>query len=480
MDYPGFLGPAYQSASPFADAEQCINWYTERNESPNAPTPAVLLPTPGVRPYAVVAAPAPSRALFTDNGRTFYVAGAGFYEVVTSAGGVLSTTLRGTVVFDSNPATICSNGAPGHQVFVTSGGLGYLFDLNSSAFSTVVASGCFQGGYLDGFFLYLNTTTSTLWVSALLDGTTWPALQFATRLTAADPWAALLVVDRLIFLLGQRTSDVYWNAGTSPMPFGPIQEAFMESGIVAPFSLARIGATCCWLSQSEQGRATVVQTTGYTPGRISTHAIETALDADVVADAIADSYEQRGHPCYCLSLPTANQTWVYDTRTTWWHQRTTTVPTTGIAGRWRPTHFASLATSLICGDSQTGALGVLSATASTEIDGAAIVRVRQAPRFSQDQKRVTFHRLQLLLDVGVGLVTGQGSQPQVRLQTSPNSGQTWGRERWATAGAIGAVGTRVVWQQLGQARNFVPRIVTSDPVPVRITGCTVDVTVGRS
>lgn len=478
MEYPGLIGPAYQSAAVLADNEVCQNWYAEQTESSTAAAAAALLPTQGVLPDSVVGAPAPTRALFTNNGRTFTVAGAGFYERIVAASGAVSTTRWGMVLLDGNPATICSNGAPGHQVFVTSGGQGYLFDLISSAFTTVVASQCSQGAYLDGFFLYLNPITSTLWVSALLDGTTWPALQFAVRLTAPDPWVALLVVDRLIFLLGQQTSDVYWNQGTAPMPFGPIQEAFMEQGIVAPYSLARIGASCCWLSQSEQGRATVVQTSGYTPGRISTHAVETRLDSGVIADAVADSFEQRGHQHYCLSLPTLNQTWVYDAKSTWWHQRATTVPRTGVTGRWRPTYFASLASTLLCGDSQTGALGVVSSTTGTEIDGAAIQRVRQGPRYAADQKLVTVHRFQLLIDAGVGLETGLGQTPQLMLRTSMTGGETWGSERWQTAGPIGAYSTRVVWHQLGQGRNFVPRIATSDPVPFRLTSATFAPTVG--
>ena len=54
MQYPGLVGPAYQSASYMADCEELINLYIEKNETPNAPSPYCLLPTPGFAELLVV------------------------------------------------------------------------------------------------------------------------------------------------------------------------------------------------------------------------------------------------------------------------------------------------------------------------------------------------------------------------------------------------------------------------------------------
>jgi len=45
--YPGLVGPAYQSSSPMAVSERLVNLMIEKNETPNAPSPYCLLPTPG-------------------------------------------------------------------------------------------------------------------------------------------------------------------------------------------------------------------------------------------------------------------------------------------------------------------------------------------------------------------------------------------------------------------------------------------------
>ena len=105
MRYEGFIGGSYQSESVMADSERLVNYLLERNESPGAPMPWCLLPTPGFSPFASVAQ-APIRAFFEENGRAWFIAGYALYEV-TSAGVV---TNRGTLAADTNPATICSNG----------------------------------------------------------------------------------------------------------------------------------------------------------------------------------------------------------------------------------------------------------------------------------------------------------------------------------------------------------------------------------
>ena len=86
-----------------------------------------------------------------------------------------------------------------------------------------------MGDFLDGFFLALDASTSTLRISALEDGTTWDPAQVAQRNAGADRWVAMKVCNRLIYLLGQQTSEVWWNDGGSPFPFSPIQEALHDA-----------------------------------------------------------------------------------------------------------------------------------------------------------------------------------------------------------------------------------------------------------
>ncbi len=90
---------------------------------------------------------------------------------------------------------------------------------------------------------------------------------------------------------------------------------------------------------------------------------------------------------------------------------------------------------------------------------------------SPDQAVLFLRRLELLLQPGVGLTEGdaddpavQGSDPQIMLQISHDSGKTWGSERWMSAGKIGDYTRRAVWNNFGRYRNAAIRVVVTDPV----------------
>jgi hypothetical protein len=475
------IGPAYQSAAYLADAERCINFYPEPTESPQPAARWALLPTPGFS-VLVTVAQAPIRGIFSENGLTLFVAGYALYEYHAT---LQTATQRGTVASDDLPVTFSSNGDAGGQIFITSAGVGYLYVPATTTLSTVLASGATMGDYLDGYFLALDATTSTLQLSNLLDGSTWDPTQVAQRTAGSDRWVAMKVCNRLIYLIGEQTSEVWWDSGAFPFPFAPIQEAFMQQGTAAPWSLAQLvvdgAGSLLWLTANAQGRATVVRTNGYTPSRVSTHAIEGSLEGySTIADAVGGCYQEAGHAFYLLTCPTAAHTWGYDAGTALWHERLSWNPTKAAWTALRAGSFAASPTMNLCGDRNTGSIYQMATAFTTDVDGALIRRLRQPPRIAFGQKRFTVNALQLVLDVGQGLATGQGSTPQVMLQSSRDGGQTFGPERWVSAGPIGAFSTRARWTRLGSARNRVDRFMMSDPVPWRLVDCEIDVTVGTS
>jgi Neuraminidase (sialidase) len=77
---------------------------------------------------------------------------------------------------------------------------------------------------------------------------------------------------------------------------------------------------------------------------------------------------------------------------------------------------------------------------------------------------------QLDMDTGVGLTTGQGSNPQAMLRYSKDGGKTWSNALWRTFGAIGEYGRRVYWNRVGGGRRMVVEITITDAVKRHITG----------
>jgi hypothetical protein len=473
MRFP-FISGTYQSQSPTANAERTICWYPELIESGTGKNRVVLYPTPGVTAFATLTS-TPSRAMFSQNDRVFAVGGTAFDEIASNG----TVTNRGTVATDSNPATICSNGDAGHQVFVTSGGHGYIFDLVSNAFTEVLTDGAHVGGFLDGYFVSLNTATATMQLSNLENGLVWDSTMVAQRNTAADRWVSMLISHREIWCFGSQRTDCWYNSGAALFPFVPIPGAFIDQGIVAPWSAAILDNTVFWLGASDQGGSVVYRAEGYTPRRISTHAIEYAFAGySTISDAIGWAYTDQGHAFYVLSFPTAGATWVYDVATQMWHERPWWNATTSLYEAARAQWHAYAWGKHLVGDRSSGAVSVLSASALTDVAGAAIRRVRQAPHLCTEMEWQFYHRAQL--DLEVALATGGVTNPQINLSWSDDSTKTWSTEHAAAAGPAAAYRQRVIWRRLGRSRDRIFRVTAIDAIPWRLIDMYFQLTPGTS
>jgi hypothetical protein len=330
--YPGFLGGSATVRSVNVNAERSVNLYAA--VAPGTPKASPWMShTPGVRPF-VVLDNGPVRALFAQDDRLFAVSGTSFYEVFQSQ----TAALRGSTALDGRPATISSNGTNGNQLFITSGGLGYIYDLTTNTIGAIAdpdfPTSVEMGWFSDGYFGVLKRGTNEFHISALYDGTDWDALDVFQTSTTSDLTVAQIVTHREIATLGSRNTAFWQNTGDPLTPYQPIGGVSIEQGCGAAYSCANIDNTVYYLGQDQQGDRMVYRFRGYTPERVSTHAVEYHLrQYPRVSDAVAWTYQEEGHTFYCLYVPVADVQWVYDVTTGQWHERAHWDPTNLV---WRP------------------------------------------------------------------------------------------------------------------------------------------------
>lgn len=465
---PGFLGGAYAGANPVSANETLINWFLSAVEAPGALTPAEYLPTPGARTFST-ASVAGGRAAWAGDGRCFVVHGNTLSEL-NAAG---TATGRGTVVTDTNPATIASNGDAGNQLLITSGGNAYCYDLTANTLTLVLTGGVLQGGVVDGYGVVLITTPGGVQfqISALFDLSTWDPTMFAQRSIQPDLWQAMLVDPYgYITLYGSKTSESWSNTGAASFPFAPDRSGLIEEGTAAPFSVKQAGKHKVWLSTNGNGGYQVMAAQGFTPRRISTHAIERAIAGyATIADAVADTYEAEGHAFYLLTFPSAGVTWAYDFSTATWHRRGTFQ--TGAYTYWRPRFFCFAFGKLLAVDADSAVVYEITDAVATDVESLAIVRERTFSAGGRENQIVFYDRLEVLCQSGVGLVTGaaQDMEPHLMLSVSNDYGRTFDIERTASVGAVGDYGRRCAWWGLGSGRGRYYRIRASAAVPWRLT-----------
>ena len=325
--FPGFLGPTYRTRSVNVATERSINWYPQVEDSGVPKLNPAMYPTPGLRPFVQVAS-APVRAVFWQDGRGFAVAGPNFYEIFPNK----TVINHGSVRQDSKPAQIFSNGQAGFQLFIVSGGNGYVFNLQTDTLTEITDANfpdpCVMGGFVDEYFLALKGNSTEFRISNLLDGLVWNGLDVGQVSQSSDNKIAMAVYHREVWLFGSKRTEVWYNSGNASFPFQPIPGVFIEHGIRAPFSVQALDNSLFWLGSDEQGSSVVWRNQGYTPIRVSTHSIEWFLNqSSSLERAVAYTYQDEGHAFYVLYVPElghtelGDTTLVYDVATQMWHER---------------------------------------------------------------------------------------------------------------------------------------------------------------
>lgn len=475
MKLPSFVGGSYVSTSPTANSARTVNFYVELMEVQGGRAKAMLYPTPGVITY-ISTAGIGGRGSFAMDGRAFAVIGTTLNEITDVA------TSLGAVIADANPATLNSNGDGGGELFLTSGDVGYILDLVTNALTIERPTGNLVGAMLDGYFLVLDPTDSTVYISEHLDGKTWDPTQRAQRSLAPDRWVAMATNYREVWLFGTETSEVWFNAGTSPFPFAPHPSGLVPYGIAAPFSVKNVNGTLMWLAQTKSGCGQVVVAQGFTPRVISTQALTQAIEKyGDVSDAIGDTFDCAGHTFYLLTFPSAgNISWLYDLNSKVWTELVTWISEDNTYIAWRPLFHFFFDEKHLMLDRTSGNILHLSPAFGLDVDGRPIRRMRVAPIPMADLKRMFMRRFTLFLENGLGLTTGQGSQPEVAMRKSNDGAKTWGTERKRNAGPKGEYRKRVDWFNLGAARDPWVEVVMTDPIPWRLVDAFMDADVGTT
>lgn len=461
------LGSSYVARSVNAANARMVNLFPEIIAE-GGKEPAFLQRAPGLQLLLTVGT-GPIRGMWAMGDKVYAVSGSALYEITSKA----VATKIGNVSGTAN-VSMADNG---FQLFVACNGPSYIYNTKTKVFTPITSSnfpGAITVSYIDGYFVFNEPNSQRVWVTALFDGTTVGALDFASAEGAPYNVVGLLVDHREVWIFSTNTVEVWYDAGASNFPLQRIQGAYEEIGCVAPNSITKLDGGIFWLGADARGRGIVYRTQGYSGKRVSTHAVEWSIQHYVdMSDAIGYSYQQNGHTFYVLIFPSANTTWVYDVATQAWHERAGFV--NGAFTRHRSNCHVTYNNIAVVGDYQNGNIYALNLNVYDD-NGAPQRWLRSWRALGTEQnnlKRSTQHSLQLDCEAGVGLNTGQGSDPQVMLRWSDDGGHTWSNEHWVSIGKIGEYGRRAIWRKLGMTtkiRDRVYELSMTDPVSIAIMG----------
>jgi hypothetical protein len=497
----GLIGPSYASQSLNADCQVTKNWYVEQLESPYGKSAMALYPTPGTQTFVTLPGqPVRGNGELEINGRAFAVSGPNFCEVFSNG----TFNVIAQVLNDLLPVSMV---ASPQQLLLASGGNLYVYWLQTvtggtnpqpagtfiqvpAAQFTIPSSGAVgmisMVEYIDGFFLVLLKNSQAIYISAPFDASTWIVAglpQIIIVSVFSDNVVSIIENQRRLYVQGRKRSTVYYDSGSANI-FDVDPSGTSENGSIAVFGVKRADNSIFWLDQDERGASVVRRMSGYTPVRVSNHAIEYAMQGyPTVSDLVTYAYQDQGHTFVQFNFPSANKTWDYDVATNMWHERAFFNQATGLYSAHKSqSHMFAFGKHLV-GDPGSGNIYQMAIPVAavgggwnfaTDAGEALIRRERRSPHISTENHWMFHNEVVFDVETGLGpqppLLDGVGLArgPKLTLSWSNDYGHTWSNEYDLDAGQAGNFRSRVRRSRLGRARDRIYKIVCSDPIPWRI------------
>ncbi len=453
---------SYQLRSTPASPSRLVNCFPEQLP-PDAKTPVLLTRPPGIPTWTTVGTGSIA-GMHSALGLLFVVSGSELYKVDSNK----TVTLLGNV------------GAPGNididnntfGVVVVNEPDAYTWTQSTNTFAQITdvdftGRGAGDVEFLDNFLLFREPDSGRFFSADLGSLTDFDALNFATAEANPDDLNGMKVDHRQAILTGPKSVEIYENTGVAGFPFERAINGYIEQGCLNGKTLQKQDNSVFWLADDY----TVRKLDGVTPVRVSTHAIEQKLFDITVASVSAYTYAQDGHLFYVLTAPEG--TYVYDATTQQWHERQT-------YGKefWHMQHHAQAFNLELFGDSTSNKIGFADPTVFDELGDIQRMEWTYQPVYAE--ARNAFHkRLEVVLETGVGLTLGQGSDPEMMMDYSDDGGDTWKALPTKKIGKIGKRFTRVFWTGLGSSRDRVYRGAVSDPIAITIWDTQLEVEGGR-
>tara|TARA_R110002050_G_scaffold124575_3_gene243768 strand:+ start:2941 stop:4461 length:1521 start_codon:yes stop_codon:yes gene_type:complete len=491
-------GGTNKNRSRSLNSQRTVNFYPEQSEG--GKSPFVLQSFPGQTAFGA----AGFSGIIHDNGayrmnERMYRVISGILFLVLDTGVHVSKKTLISQVGDTNPikgkVSFADDGANLVMVFKESANdttVAYsyieetetLIPLNTSPFDEANSV-----AYLNNQFLYFQ---EKFWfVSNVGDPTTINGLNGAGAESYPDKIVRGYVFNQFVYILGERTTEVWYNSGVGKPPFERVQGRIFNVGLGAKESIANNDSVMYWLGDDRK----IYATTGGQAEVISTVSVTSDIESfDVVDDAVGFTFTFENQNFYAITFPTAGKTWCMSEglgKSGWFELSSDA----NFENDGKIDGIYNVFTAIECYgkilmpiiNSDDGGVNYLDVNAySNGVKGGIsknlIRRNRTLAPITGDiagvpGKRMQMSRFELICEKGVGNISGAGVDPKIMIEASYDGGKTFGHGTWMKIGRLGDNSVRAEWFSLKSFYELTIRITTSDPVLYSLHAAAMDIRV---
>jgi hypothetical protein len=466
------FGVGTQSESRAITAQRRLNCQVEIRREHDR-TSFALTSRPGLTAFITTLGATPSRGMHSVNTLSqpllFTVNGAILYSI-NNAG---VTNVIGTILTSTGDVSMADDGT---YLVLVDGINGWVYNMQTPAGLNKITDGNFTTTprtvtWQDNYFIVASKTKQfqLSQISPSIDPTVWPANQIGFAGSGSGALQAGRAYHNILNLFGDTYSEFWQDTGSPDLPYALIPGSAQQYGLAAPFSIQPFDNSLAGLFQSTEGGLSISRLSGFGIKKISDHDIDEIIGGySSISDAQGISFTHEGHPTYILNFPTAGQTWMYDGYANVWSELQSG------SGRYWGTKFANFVNRQLISDFNNGNIYQVDGSSYTD-NGTAIVMEVVSKHIWNDDKYIGVRQIQIDIESGVGLVSGQGVNPVCDLQVSKDGGASFQSYGFSSMGPIGNYTTRLKWNNLGAARDWVLKLRITDPVKRVITGASAEI-----
>jgi len=432
------IGGTSRNRSPQANNEMTVNWYPEITEG--GINTAALLPWMGATAFATSPG-ANDRGFHEFDGVLYHVVDNTLYSVSETG----TYTGLGTII--GNNRCIFSNSIVG------------------SLRHMVIAAG--------DVYTYDGTTLTDTGLNydAVASG---PATITSTGSAESSPDDLLrpYAFGQQVYMFCEKTVEPFYDSGaTTGTPLARVDNAILQKGLGGFYTIAHTDQFMYFLGDD----SIIYQVAGANYTAISTPSLVNKIKSFDKTYSTAYTISHDGQDFYVINFQNS-VSYVYSEQLREWFNLS--------SGFGEKPYLASAYLRVydkdLAVDHRTANIVELTDSAYDEL-GEVIQRRRVLPPFSAKQanapigQRLLMSKLNLVLQTGTGLVTGQGSDPQIMVEYSLDGGQTWSSGRWVQTGKMGQYLVKAEYYEMISFYEITFRITISDPVFSSLHDVSIDV-----
>lgn len=324
----------------------------------------------------------------------------------------------------------------------------------------------------NGYYIAIDPDTGNFYISDNGDPTSWNALNFRNAEANPDNNRAVAVINDLIWVLGQVSTEAFYDSGDPDFPYEKVGGGYIDWGIQSPHSIAKMDNSLFFLGQNQQGGDAVIRTNGLQGMVISDDDLSYQISQlSTKSDATGHTYIQAGHAFYVLTFPAAGRTFVCDiTQNNEWHERES-----GGLGRWRVSGINYFNGKQYAGDYDNSKLYTLDLDVYDE-DGETLKWLRRTGVVHKDRLPLTVHDLIIDIEGGTANLNAPGNDPVIMLRYKRDG--YWSDVIPLSIGKRGQYHYKAASGPLGDGYDWVFEISGTDAIPITIGGAWLDATAG--